>query len=207
MNGTRLTPHGSRWRIDALLLDAGRLQVASIIVSSGVCQGLLRQTVLGAERQHCLGPFRIEHRLPEEAGLVIDVDVVGLRSVAASGWLPARKGPGPGPIVTSWCASYAPSPNGVEAMYDPKNRPIVEAILVANASGMTPELAAHVPSNDNKVVNIEGVNRIVENPAPDNAPSSTSASLHRRSSVNSMCRVRWSARRKAWRLRPTKASR
>ena len=31
---------------------------------------------------------------------------------------------------------------GVEAMYDPKNRPIVEAILVANASGMTPEHAA-----------------------------------------------------------------
>jgi hypothetical protein len=26
-------------------------------------------------------------------------------------------------------------------MYDPRNRPIVEAILVANASGMTPELA------------------------------------------------------------------
>jgi hypothetical protein len=26
-------------------------------------------------------------------------------------------------------------------MYDPKNRPIVEAILVANAAGMTPELA------------------------------------------------------------------
>jgi hypothetical protein len=31
--------------------------------------------------------------------------------------------------------------SGVEAMYDPRNRPIVEAILVANASGMTPELA------------------------------------------------------------------
>ena len=31
---------------------------------------------------------------------------------------------------------------GVEAMYDLKNRPIVEAILVANAAGMTPELAA-----------------------------------------------------------------
>jgi hypothetical protein len=27
VNGTRLTPHGSRLRLDALLLDAGRLQV------------------------------------------------------------------------------------------------------------------------------------------------------------------------------------
>ena len=27
-------------------------------------------------------------------------------------------------------------------MYDPKNRPIVEAVLVTDAAGMTPELAA-----------------------------------------------------------------
>jgi hypothetical protein len=37
-----------------LLLDAGRLQVVGIIISGGVRQGLLRHTVLGAERQHCL---------------------------------------------------------------------------------------------------------------------------------------------------------
>jgi hypothetical protein len=41
--------------------------------------------------------------------------------------------------VARFIRAYA---KGVEAMYDPKNRPIVEAILVANASGMTPVLAA-----------------------------------------------------------------
>jgi ABC-type nitrate/sulfonate/bicarbonate transport system substrate-binding protein len=42
-------------------------------------------------------------------------------------------------LVVRFIRAYA---KGVEAMYDPKNRSIVEAILVANASGMTPELAA-----------------------------------------------------------------
>jgi len=42
-------------------------------------------------------------------------------------------------LVVRFIRAYA---KGVEAMYDPRNRPIVEAILVANASGMTPELAA-----------------------------------------------------------------
>ena len=41
-------------------------------------------------------------------------------------------------LVVRFIRAYA---KGVEAMYDPRNRPIVEAILVANASGMTPELA------------------------------------------------------------------
>lgn len=42
-------------------------------------------------------------------------------------------------LVVRFIRAFA---KGVEAMYDPKNRPIVEAILVANASCMTPELAA-----------------------------------------------------------------
>ena len=42
-------------------------------------------------------------------------------------------------LVVRFIRAYA---KGVEAMYDPKNRLIVEAILVANAAGMTPELAA-----------------------------------------------------------------
>jgi ABC-type nitrate/sulfonate/bicarbonate transport system substrate-binding protein len=42
-------------------------------------------------------------------------------------------------LVVRFIRAYA---KGIEAMYDPKNRPIVEAILVTNASGMTPDLAA-----------------------------------------------------------------
>jgi ABC-type nitrate/sulfonate/bicarbonate transport system substrate-binding protein len=42
-------------------------------------------------------------------------------------------------LLQHFVRAYA---KGLEAMYDPKNRSIVEAILVANASGMTPELAA-----------------------------------------------------------------
>jgi len=41
-------------------------------------------------------------------------------------------------LVVRFIRAYA---KGVEAIYDPRNRSIVEAILVANASGMTPELA------------------------------------------------------------------
>ena len=78
-------------------------------------------------------------------------------------------------------------------------------LCLAAASPAHTQIA--VSSNDNKVVNIEGVNRIVEILRPIMRPSSTSASLRPRSSVKSMCRVRWSARRKAWRLPPTKASR
>ena len=42
-------------------------------------------------------------------------------------------------LVVRFIRAYA---KGVDAMYDPRNRRVVEAILVANASGMTPELAA-----------------------------------------------------------------
>jgi ABC-type nitrate/sulfonate/bicarbonate transport system substrate-binding protein len=42
-------------------------------------------------------------------------------------------------LVVRFIRAYA---KGMQALYDPKNRPIVEAILVANAAGMTPELAA-----------------------------------------------------------------
>jgi len=42
-------------------------------------------------------------------------------------------------LLVRFLRAYA---KGLEAMYDPKNRPIVEAILVANAAGMTPQLAA-----------------------------------------------------------------
>jgi len=42
-------------------------------------------------------------------------------------------------LVVRFIRAYA---KGLEAMYDPKNRQIVEAVLVANTSGMTPELAA-----------------------------------------------------------------
>ena len=42
-------------------------------------------------------------------------------------------------LVVRFIRAYA---KGVEAMYDRKNRAIVEAILVANATGMTPELAS-----------------------------------------------------------------
>jgi hypothetical protein len=42
-------------------------------------------------------------------------------------------------VLAGFIRAYA---KGVEAMCDPKNRPIVEAILVANAAGITQELAA-----------------------------------------------------------------
>jgi ABC-type nitrate/sulfonate/bicarbonate transport system substrate-binding protein len=41
-------------------------------------------------------------------------------------------------LVVRFIRAYA---KGVEAMYESRNRPIVEAILVANVPGMTPELA------------------------------------------------------------------
>lgn len=42
-------------------------------------------------------------------------------------------------LVTAFVRAYA---KGTEAMYDPKNRALVEAILLANTAGMTPELAS-----------------------------------------------------------------
>ena len=42
-------------------------------------------------------------------------------------------------LVVRFVRAYA---KGTEAMYDAKNRPLVEAILLANTAGMTPELAA-----------------------------------------------------------------
>jgi len=64
-------------------------------------------------------------------------DVLGpyLGNVAAvkRSWAEANRD-----LVVRFIRAYA---KGLEAMYDPKNRQIVEAVLVANASGMTPELA------------------------------------------------------------------
>ena len=42
-------------------------------------------------------------------------------------------------LLVRFIRAYA---KGLDAMYDPKNRAIVEAILIANSSGMTPQLAA-----------------------------------------------------------------
>jgi ABC-type nitrate/sulfonate/bicarbonate transport system substrate-binding protein len=59
---------------------------------------------------------------------------LGLVAGVKKSWADANRD-----LVVRFIRAYA---KGLEAMYDPKNRPIVEAILVANASGMTPELAA-----------------------------------------------------------------
>jgi len=59
---------------------------------------------------------------------------LGLVACVKRSWAEANRD-----LVVGFIRAYA---KGVEAMYDPKNRPIVEAILVANAAGMTPELAA-----------------------------------------------------------------
>ena len=58
---------------------------------------------------------------------------LGLVACVKRSWAEANR-----ELVVGFIRAYA---KGVEAMYDPKNRPIVEAILVANAAGMTPELA------------------------------------------------------------------
>ena len=59
---------------------------------------------------------------------------LGLVAGVKKSWAEANRD-----LVVRFIRAYA---KGIEAMYDPKNRPIVEAILVANASGMTPGLAA-----------------------------------------------------------------
>src|SRR6476660_3140247 len=59
---------------------------------------------------------------------------LGLVASVKRSWAEANRD-----LVVRFIRAYA---KGVEAMYDPKNRPIVEAILVANAAGMTSELAA-----------------------------------------------------------------
>ena len=59
---------------------------------------------------------------------------LGLVAGVRKSWAEANRD-----LVVRFIRAYA---KGVEAMYDAKNRPIVEAILVANVSGMTPELAA-----------------------------------------------------------------
>jgi ABC-type nitrate/sulfonate/bicarbonate transport system substrate-binding protein len=65
-------------------------------------------------------------------------DVLGpyLGNVAAAkrSWAEANRD-----LVVRFIRAYA---KGLDAMFDPKNRQIVEAVLVANAAGMTPELAA-----------------------------------------------------------------
>ncbi|HWE15712.1 MAG TPA: ABC transporter substrate-binding protein [Hyphomicrobiaceae bacterium] len=59
---------------------------------------------------------------------------LGLVACVRKSWAEANRD-----LVVRFIRAYA---KGVEAMYDLKNRPIVEAILVANAASMTPELAA-----------------------------------------------------------------
>src|SRR5215813_5037088 len=59
---------------------------------------------------------------------------LGLVACVRKSWAEANRD-----LVIRFIRAYA---KGVEAMYDPSNRRIVEAILVANAAGMTPELAA-----------------------------------------------------------------
>jgi ABC-type nitrate/sulfonate/bicarbonate transport system substrate-binding protein len=59
---------------------------------------------------------------------------LGLVAGVKKSWAEANRD-----LLVRFIRAYA---KGLEAMYDPKNRPIVEAILVANASGMTPALAA-----------------------------------------------------------------
>ncbi len=59
---------------------------------------------------------------------------LGLVAGVKKSWAEANRD-----LLVAFTRAYA---KGVEAMYDPKNRPLVEAILVANTSGMTPELAA-----------------------------------------------------------------
>jgi ABC-type nitrate/sulfonate/bicarbonate transport system substrate-binding protein len=59
---------------------------------------------------------------------------LGLVAGVKKSWAEANRD-----LLVRFTRAYA---KGLEAMYDPKNRSIVEAILVANASGMTPELAA-----------------------------------------------------------------
>jgi ABC-type nitrate/sulfonate/bicarbonate transport system substrate-binding protein len=58
---------------------------------------------------------------------------LGLVAAVRRSWAEANRD-----LVVRFIRAYA---KGLEAMYDPANRPIVEAILVANVSGMTPELA------------------------------------------------------------------
>jgi ABC-type nitrate/sulfonate/bicarbonate transport system substrate-binding protein len=59
---------------------------------------------------------------------------LGLVAGVKKSWAEANRD-----LLVRFIRAYA---KGLEALYDPKNRPIVEAILVANASGMTPALAA-----------------------------------------------------------------
>ena len=59
---------------------------------------------------------------------------LGLVAAVRRSWAEANRD-----LVVRFIRAYA---KGVEAIYEPKNRPIVEAILLANAAGMTPELAA-----------------------------------------------------------------
>jgi ABC-type nitrate/sulfonate/bicarbonate transport system substrate-binding protein len=58
---------------------------------------------------------------------------LGLVAGVRKSWAEANRD-----LVVRFIRAYT---KGVEAMYDPKNRSIVEAILVANVSGMTPDLA------------------------------------------------------------------
>lgn len=59
---------------------------------------------------------------------------LGLVAGVKKSWAEANRD-----LIVRFIRAYA---KGLDFMYDPKNRPIVEAILVANSSGMTPQLAA-----------------------------------------------------------------
>jgi len=59
---------------------------------------------------------------------------LGLVACVKQSWAEANRD-----LLVRFIRAYA---KGIEAMYDPKNRPIVEAILIAHVFGMTPELAA-----------------------------------------------------------------
>jgi ABC-type nitrate/sulfonate/bicarbonate transport system substrate-binding protein len=59
---------------------------------------------------------------------------LGLVAAVRRSWAEANRD-----LVVRFIRAYA---KGLEAMYDPANRSIVEAILVANVTGMTPELAS-----------------------------------------------------------------
>lgn len=59
---------------------------------------------------------------------------LGLVACVKKSWAEANRD-----LLVRFIRAYA---KGIEAMYDAKNRPIVEASLVAHVSGMTPELAA-----------------------------------------------------------------
>ena len=74
---------------------------------------------------------------------------------------------------------------------------ILTLCLAAIALASTANAQLAVSSNDTKFINVDGVNKIVEHPPPDNVTLSISACPHPRSLASSMRRALWSARRRA----------